>query len=163
MRTTLIWTGLSYITPPILKSTSAAGILANLMKYKIAAGTKINDKGYLLFYEHLNFGELSSDPGRITPFALSEDGDEVYLSSAQAGVLTGFRAEEDFGASERKTLAPRSEIYRSGDTIKEAPTASTLFQWRSALTGRIIAGKALARRYGLAVEVLRRDRLHLPR
>lgn len=74
---------------------------SNLMKYKIAAGTKINSKSYLVFHEHLTFGELSSDPGRIVPFALSENGDAVYLSSAQAGVLMGFRATEEFGASER--------------------------------------------------------------
>jgi len=74
---------------------------SNLMKYKIASGMKINAKSYLVFYEHETFGELSSHPGRITPFALSENGDEVYLSSAEAGVLMGFRAEEDFGASER--------------------------------------------------------------
>jgi hypothetical protein len=73
----------------------------DLMKYKIPNGTTIKAHDYLVFYEHLTFGELSSDPGRITPFAFSENGDEAYLSSAQAGVLMGFRASEDFGASER--------------------------------------------------------------
>jgi len=73
---------------------------ANLFKYRIKDGTRINAYGYLVFYEDANFGQDSHDPGRITPFAFSENGDGVYLSSAQAGVLTGYRAEEQFGASE---------------------------------------------------------------
>lgn len=69
------------------------------MKYRFADGTKIGDGGYLVLYEDANFGEFSADPGRITGFALSENGDEIYLSSAQADALTGYREVEDFGAS----------------------------------------------------------------
>ncbi|MBN2269174.1 MAG: lamin tail domain-containing protein [Sedimentisphaerales bacterium] len=93
---------------------------SNLMKYRIASGTKINAKSYRVFYEHLTFGELSSDPGRIVPFALSENGDEVYLSSAQAGVLMGFRAVEDFGASERNISFGRY-YKRSTDSFNFVP------------------------------------------
>jgi len=71
----------------------------DLKKYMIAAGTKINAYDYIVFYEDANFGEFSSDPGKVTGFALSENGEEVYLSSAQGGVVTGYRAREDFGAS----------------------------------------------------------------
>jgi len=71
-----------------------------LKKYRIADGTKIGADKYLVFSEDTNFGELSTDPGRISGFALSENGDAVYLSSAESDVLTGYREAEDFGASE---------------------------------------------------------------
>jgi hypothetical protein len=72
---------------------------ADLKKYRIADGKKINAYGYVVFREDANFGQFATDPGRITGFAFSENGDEVYLSSAKAGVLTGYREVEDFGAS----------------------------------------------------------------
>ena len=72
----------------------------DLKKYRIADGTKIDAYDYIAFYEDSNFGEFSSDPGKITSFAFSENGDEVYLSSADGGVLTGYREVEDFGASQ---------------------------------------------------------------
>ena len=65
---------------------------ADLMKYEIAASTIINDGAYIVFYENQHFG---------SQFALSENGDQVYLSSAQDGVLTGYTVEVSFGASER--------------------------------------------------------------
>jgi hypothetical protein len=68
-------------------------------KYRIANGTKINGYSYRLFYEDTHFGEQSTDPGKISAFALSEDGDEVYLRSSDGDELTGYRAAEDFGAS----------------------------------------------------------------
>ncbi|MBL7154153.1 MAG: lamin tail domain-containing protein [Phycisphaerae bacterium] len=75
----------------------------DLLKYRIADGTKINAYGYLVFHEDANFGESSppaADPGKVTGFAFSENGDEAYLSSVDAGVITGYRATEDFGASQ---------------------------------------------------------------
>jgi hypothetical protein len=71
----------------------------NLFKYEIAKGTTINPKSYLVLYEDLNFGNVN-DPGCLEPFALSENGERLYLSSAQNGELTGYRNVEDFGASE---------------------------------------------------------------
>ncbi len=71
----------------------------NLFKYKIAAGTTIGPNGYLVLYEDLNFGN-ANDPGTGEPFALSENSESLYLSSAQNDVLTGYRNVEDFGASE---------------------------------------------------------------
>jgi hypothetical protein len=71
----------------------------NLFKYKIANGTTIGPNGYIVLYEDLNFGN-ADDPGSSVLFALSENGERLYLSSAQNDVLTGYRNVEDFGASE---------------------------------------------------------------
>jgi len=72
---------------------------SNLMKYQIAAGTRIAPYGYIVFYEDLHFGNPSA-PGCYKPFALSENGEQIYLSSAEGSLLTGYRQVEDFGASE---------------------------------------------------------------
>jgi hypothetical protein len=72
----------------------------NVMKYEIAEDTTIDANGYIVFYEDTNFGQTSTDPGCLIPFALSETGEEACLSSAQGGVLTGYQEVEDFGASE---------------------------------------------------------------
>ncbi len=65
----------------------------NLMKYEIPAGTEIPAGGYIVLNQDEHFGGA---------FAFSENGDEVYLTSAVdgQGQLTGYRQEEDFGASE---------------------------------------------------------------
>ena len=70
-----------------------------LFKYEIAAGTIIGPYDYLVFYEDLHFGN-PSDAGSHISFALSENGDQLYISSSENGVLTGYRTVEDFGASE---------------------------------------------------------------
>ncbi|MHC4888566.1 MAG: lamin tail domain-containing protein, partial [Planctomycetota bacterium] len=56
---------------------------------------------YLVFYEDQDFNN-PGDPGCIVPFAFSENGEEVRLSSGvvQDSILTGYREMEDFGASE---------------------------------------------------------------
>ena len=72
---------------------------ADLKKYRIADGERIGAYSYMLFYEDANFGEFSSDPGMIRGFAFSENGDATYLSSAEGGVLLGYREYEDFWAS----------------------------------------------------------------
>jgi len=71
----------------------------NLFKYKIPNGTTIGPNSYLVLYEDLNFGNVN-DPASYEPFALSENGEQLYLNSAQNDVLTGYRNVEDFGASE---------------------------------------------------------------
>ncbi len=74
---------------------------ANLMKYRIADGTIIGAGAYMVFTQDENFGGAAdSDPGRLDSFGLSKNGDMICLTSAQAGVLTGYRKVEDFGASE---------------------------------------------------------------
>ena len=72
----------------------------NLMKYRIADGTRINGDDYLVFYQDTDFNDLS-DPGCLVPFGLSENGEEACLSSRldPNGMLTGYREVEDFGAS----------------------------------------------------------------
>ena len=71
----------------------------DLMKYEIAEGVSIPANGYIVFYEDSHFGN-PEDPGCTVPFALNENGDDVYLHSGQNGELTGYNEEEDFGASE---------------------------------------------------------------
>jgi hypothetical protein len=68
-------------------------------KYEIADGTMIAPFGYVVFHEDVHFGR-SGNPGCHLPFALSRNGEQVYLSSAENGVLTGYREVEDFGSSE---------------------------------------------------------------
>ncbi len=70
------------------------------MKYRIADGTSIPANGYIVFYSDLQF-ENPADLGTIIPFALSENGEQVVLTSGQGDVLTGYRDYEDFGASPR--------------------------------------------------------------
>jgi len=66
---------------------------SNLMKYQLQSPTMILAGTHISFTQDDHFG------GK---FALSENGEAVYLSSApdQNGVLTGYREVEDFGASE---------------------------------------------------------------
>jgi hypothetical protein len=71
----------------------------NFFKYDIPDGTTIGPNGYLVFYEDLNFGNVS-DTGCREPFALSENGEGLYLSATYNGVLAGYRSTGDFGASE---------------------------------------------------------------
>jgi len=72
----------------------------NLARYKIANGTTISPYRFLVLYESRHFGNLN-DPGCFEPFALSENGEKIYLvgavreppsGPAQNNVLTGYRA-----------------------------------------------------------------------
>jgi len=72
---------------------------SDLTKYQIAAGTIIAPDGYIVFYEDRHFNNPSA-PGAYQPFALNENGERLYLSSAEGGLLTGYRQVEDFGGSE---------------------------------------------------------------
>ena len=71
----------------------------NRTKYEIAAGTSIPSHGYLVFYENTDFND-PCDPGCLSQFALSENGDTVCLSSGDDGELTGYLAVQEFAASE---------------------------------------------------------------
>jgi hypothetical protein len=70
-----------------------------LLKFEIASGAIIAPGEYLVFYQDLHFGN-ANNPGCHKPFALSENGERVYLSSAQNGIRTGYRDVQDFGASQ---------------------------------------------------------------
>jgi hypothetical protein len=72
---------------------------SDLTKYRIASGKVIAPNGYIVFYEDLHFNNPSA-PGSNRTFALSENGERLYLSSAEGNVLTGYRQVEDFGGSE---------------------------------------------------------------
>jgi hypothetical protein len=71
----------------------------DFIKYEIAAGTTIEPLGYIVFYEDLNFSN-PNDPGCNVPFALSENGETLYLHSGKDGILTGYSDQEKFDASE---------------------------------------------------------------
>jgi len=68
-----------------------------------------------VLYEDVNFGQASVDPGRHSGFALSENGEEVILSSPLdgGGNMTGYRQVEDFGASDSNVSFGR---YYKGST-----------------------------------------------
>lgn len=72
---------------------------ADFRKCEIALGTWIDAGGYVVFYEESSFGD-PADPGCHVPFALSENGETLYLHSGENGELTGYSEEEKFDASE---------------------------------------------------------------
>ena len=65
----------------------------DLTEYQFAAETTIEDGAYVVFSQSAHFGAA---------FALSELGDDVYLSSNAGGVAGGYREHVDFGASPRE-------------------------------------------------------------
>ena len=72
----------------------------DLMKYKIAPGTSIAAGGYIVFTQDDDFGGA---------FALSENGETLYLHSGDGSGLTGYSKEESFGASENSVAFGRYE------------------------------------------------------
>lgn len=69
------------------------------LKYELANDQFIEAKDYLVLYEDLHFNN-PNDPGTREPFALSENGETLYLRSGSNGQLTGYLQRETFGASE---------------------------------------------------------------
>jgi hypothetical protein len=82
------------------------------MKFKIAGGTTVPGKDYIVFYQDTDFNN-PANPGTIVPFGLSENGEEACLSSYKDpnGFLTGYRDVEDFGASQ--TNVSMGRYYKS--------------------------------------------------
>lgn len=68
-------------------------------KYRVAAGTILPANSYLVFYEDTTFGAGSTDPGVITPFALSENGESIVLFAPGDGLFLDYVEEEAFGAA----------------------------------------------------------------
>ena len=70
-----------------------------LKKFRIPLGTVLPANGFKVFYEY-QFNDTNLNPA--TAFSLSSaKGDEIYLGEATTNeLLTGFRAQVDFGASE---------------------------------------------------------------
>jgi hypothetical protein len=64
---------------------------SNLLKYRIPTNTIVPANGFLVLDESTSFGSA---------FQFSEDGDEAYLTaSASAGVESGYRVGESYGAT----------------------------------------------------------------
>jgi hypothetical protein len=75
--------------------------------------------GYLVFYQDQQFGN-AADPGCHRAFALSENGDQVYLSSAQGDVDLWPTEADDSGLSLSRKA---SSAY--GNDISNWKTASS--------------------------------------
>ncbi|MBE3098267.1 MAG: lamin tail domain-containing protein [Planctomycetes bacterium] len=101
----------------------------NLMKYRIPDLTPlIQPGGYMVLTQYDNFG-VAGRPGVATPFAFSELGDAVYLTSGAGGGLGDYQVSQDFGAAEGevsfiryvkpstggKDFTPASSPTRGGD------------------------------------------------
>jgi hypothetical protein len=71
----------------------------DLDKFQIAAGTILKPFGYIVFYENTNFGN-AQNPDTRTPFALTENGETLYLSSGKDRVFPNYRAGALLGPSE---------------------------------------------------------------
>ncbi len=67
-----------------------------LQKYRIPDNTTIQPHSFRVIYE-AQFNRDTNDPAC---FALSSEGDDIYLSAANSNGLTGYRASAHFGASE---------------------------------------------------------------
>lgn len=65
---------------------------SNLQKYTIPENTVVPAGGYLVFYEDQSFGAA---------FALSENGETLYLTGGAGGQVTGYQAVQDFDPSDR--------------------------------------------------------------
>lgn len=71
----------------------------DLMKFRIPSGTVLPPGGMVVFREDLHFGANAVDPGRVTPFGISESGETLHLCSAVNNQLTDYQSQEEFGAS----------------------------------------------------------------
>lgn len=78
-------------------------------KYQVPAGTILQVGEYKVFYEDQTFNN-AADPGCKIPFALSENGDSVYLTAVVNGQRTGYQVWEDFGASQTGVAFGRYRI-----------------------------------------------------
>jgi hypothetical protein len=65
---------------------------ADLTKFEISANTEIAAGGYVVFYEDQHFG---------SDFALSENGETLYLTGGVGGAITGYQVSQQFDASEQ--------------------------------------------------------------
>lgn len=71
----------------------------DLWRYQIPAGTIVGPNEYFVLYESTHFAN-PFDPGAFVPFAFSENGEGVYLSSGDDPLYPQFIVSEVFGASE---------------------------------------------------------------
>ncbi|RPJ23647.1 MAG: hypothetical protein EHM35_17045, partial [Planctomycetaceae bacterium] len=71
----------------------------NLSRFQIAAGTIMEPFSYIVFYENTHFGN-PLNPDTWSPFALSENGEMLYLYSGDDEVYPNYLAEAILGPSE---------------------------------------------------------------
>ena len=83
----------------------------DLKRYRIADGTVVPARGYIVFYEYQFNGASAA-----TPFSFnSYQGDEIYLSQTFNGELTGAIVSETFEAAENGVSFGRVETSVPGD------------------------------------------------
>ncbi|NLH44247.1 MAG: hypothetical protein GX448_20600 [Planctomycetes bacterium] len=70
----------------------------DLQRYRIADGTIMEPNSYFVLYETIHFAN-PFDPGMIVPFAFTENGEGVYLSSGDDPCRPEYLVSEEFGAS----------------------------------------------------------------
>lgn len=92
----------------------------DLMKVTLSGLSTIAPGGYLVLTEAAHFGTNALG---TNGFALSELGDEIYLSSTENGELTGYRLEEDFDGIDRDVTFGR---YMTGDGDADFPAQSAV-------------------------------------
>lgn len=88
---------------------------SDLRKYRINDETIVPPNGYVVFNEDTSFGETSTDPGRAMAFALSENGETVYLYGPSDNLLLEYLEEESFGPS--PTGVSRGRYQKSTNTF----------------------------------------------
>jgi hypothetical protein len=71
----------------------------DLQRYRIPAGTIVEPNGYVVLYETTHFAN-PFDPGVLVPFAFTENGEGVYLSTGDDPLYPQYVVSETFGASE---------------------------------------------------------------
>ncbi|MBN2685541.1 MAG: CotH kinase family protein, partial [Pontiellaceae bacterium] len=96
-------------------------------KYRIADGTILPAHGYYVFYEDLNFGIESPDPGALIPFALSENGDTVCILGPGNELRPDYVEKESFGASLRGVS--RGRYYKAGTRTYNFVAMAELTPW----------------------------------
>lgn len=70
----------------------------DLARYQLPAGTVLSAGGLLVLTQGANFAN-PADAGDLTPFSLSADGGDVYLSSNAGGQPGGYRTHVSYGAA----------------------------------------------------------------
>ncbi len=93
----------------------------DLTKVQLSGLSTIAAGNYLVLTEFSHFG---TNVVGTNGFAFSELGDEVYLSSGEGGVLTGYRVGEDFEAADRDVTFGR-HVKSDGDADFPAMASTT--------------------------------------
>jgi len=113
------------------------------MKYQIAADTILPAGGYLVLTQRDHFGDVSN-PGCAVAFGLSELGDAIYLTSANAvGEPTGYRDDVDFGAAERDVTFGRHVKSTGADDFVALATPTPLDANAAPLIGPVVIAEIM--------------------